>query len=67
MPGMPSRCTSCCCCGVISRLSQAKPRLDAEPLAHLVGVEVGHHGGQQFDRLVDIDDARAARRTATAP
>ncbi len=44
-------------CGVISRLSQTKRRLEDEPLAQLRRVEVGQHGGEQFDRLVDVDDA----------
>ena len=42
--------------GVISRLSQTKPRARAEPVAHFGGVEIGQHGGQQLDRLVDVDD-----------
>ena len=28
----------------------------AEPLAHFLGVEIGHHGGEQLDRLVDVDE-----------
>ena len=56
MPGMPSLWMSCCCCGVISRFSQTKPFFDAEPLAHLGGVEIGQRRGQQFDRLVLVDD-----------
>jgi len=47
---------SCCCFGVISRLSQAKTApLVGQTVAHFLGVEVGHHGGEQLDRLVDID------------
>ena len=56
MPGMPSRWISCCCFGVISRLSQTKPRFDDEPLAHFGGVEIGQHRGEQFDRLVHVDE-----------
>ena len=40
--------------------------LGAEPLAQLRGVEIRQHGGEQLDRLVDIDDAGAARRRARA-
>ena len=29
--------------------------LRRQPLAHFAGVEIGHHRGQQFDRLVDVD------------
>ena len=42
--------------GVISRLSQTKPRFDDKPLAHFVGVEIGQHRGEQFLRLVDVDE-----------
>ena len=27
----------------------------AEPLAHFLGVEIRHHGGEEFDRLVHVD------------
>ena len=40
---------------MISRLSQTKPRLEDEPLAQFLGVEIGQHGGEQLDRLVDVD------------
>ena len=55
MPGMPSRWISCCCFGVISRLSQTKPFFDDEALARFLAVEIGHHRGEQFLRLVDVD------------
>ena len=42
---------------VISRLSQTKRRFEAEPLAQLGGVEIGHDRGEQLGRLVDVDDA----------
>ena len=55
MPGMPRRWISCCCFGVISRLSQTKPFFDDEPVARFLAVEIGHHRGEQFLRLVDVD------------
>ncbi len=54
---MPSRCTSACCLRRDLALEPDEAALPAEPLAQLGGVEVGHHGGQQLDRLVDVDDA----------
>ena len=56
MPGMPSRWISLRCFGVISRLSQTKPRLRGQPLAQFGGVEIGQDRGEQLDRLVDVDD-----------
>jgi hypothetical protein len=47
---MPSRWISACCFGVISRLSQTKPRFDdRRSRVSLV------HRGQKFLRLVDVD------------
>ena len=57
MPGRPSRWISRCCSGVMSRLSQTKPRLEDEPLAQFGGVEIGQDGGEELDRLVDVDHA----------
>ena len=30
--------------------------LRRQALAHFVGVEIGQHRGEQFDRFVDVDD-----------
>ena len=63
MPGRPRRWISCCWLGLISRLSQAKPRLEPSRSRTSRGVEVGQHRGQQLGRLVDVDDpARLAEQ-----
>ena len=56
-PGTPSLCTSVCCFSEISRLSQTKPRFDDEPVAQIGVIEIGDDGGEQFARLVRIDNA----------
>ena len=53
---MPSRWISCCCLRRDLALEPDEAALRRQPLAHFGGVEVGQHRGQQFDRLVDVDE-----------
>ena len=39
----------------MSRLSQTKPRLEDNRSRNSVGIEIRQVGGQEFDRLIDVD------------
>ena len=56
MPGRPRWKISLRSLAVTWRLIQTKPFFGVEPLAQFVRVDVGQHGGDEFDRLVLVDD-----------